>query len=259
MSGIPNVVVSSLIELGGLSEDGPAQKDQLLRQLAPFAQFRCAHWDEWDFSTREISIEQLAALIRGLVLTEQSLPEWNGGSVSSIIWTFRIYQRRAPDSADELANWIFLYSTNDFAPYGSYRSGANSIADYKAYRQLKQIRRGQSEVHAEEERHCKAIRELVKQRQHRESLTIQKARLEARQELIMELDKLTAKERLEHIAWDEEHDLTFYPEHYAEITSGEINSLDAISRDKFISKIQQRHKGCWAKLNARISTEKPRK
>ena len=258
MGGIPNNVLNSLVELGELPDGSSTERNQILKQLMPFAQFAHTHWDEWNYATDKISVEQLYKLVHGLVVAEETLPEWNGGSVTSIIWTFRAYEKRAPESADKLADWVLQHSTNDCAPYGSARAGAKSIAEYKAYRQAKQLRRAQSEKHSEAEQHCKAVRESVTQRLHQESLLIQRARAQARQELIAKLDKLTNKERLEHIAWDDEHDLTFYPENYAEVTPVEIDSLDVISHERLMSKIEQRHKGSWAKLLARIRKEKPK-
>jgi hypothetical protein len=256
MGGIPNNVLDDLVKLGELPDGSTTERNQLFKQLMPFTQFAHTHWDEWNYATDKISVEQLYNLVCGLVVAEESLPEWNGGSVSSIIWTFRAYERRAPENSDKLAEWVLQHSTNDCVPYGSARAGAKSIAEYKAYRQAKHLRRVHSEKHSEAEQHCKAVRESVTKRLHQESLLIQSARAQARQELIAKLDKLTSKERLEHIAWDDEHDLTFYPENYAEVTRVEIDSLDMISRERLISKIEQRHKGPWAKLFSTIGVEK---
>src|SRR5208283_3277291 len=107
--------------------------------------------------------------------------------------------------------------------------------------------------HSEAERHCKVIREQVTKRLHEESTLIQAARAQARQHILSQLDDLSKKERLEHIAWDDEHDLTFYPNNYADVTKDEFQSLDEISKERLVAKIKARHKGCWADLFAKIS------
>ncbi len=253
MDTIPKSVLSDLIALGKLSEGKSAERDQILNQLKPYD--RCGQLDanSWISVTEKLSVEQLSSLAHGLVFVEESLPGWNGGSVSGVIWIFQAYQKQAPANSDELANWILQHSTNNYVPYGINRGGAKSISEFKEHRKAKELNRIQSGKHAKAEQHCKRIRELVAQRQQHEVTTLQKAKAQARQELIAELDKLPIKERLEHIAWDDEHDLTFYPENYADVTRTEFNSLDEISLERLLSKLKSRHKGSWVELFAKIA------
>jgi hypothetical protein len=253
MDEIPNHVLNKLIELGELHESDDAERSQLFDQLRPFDQCGRTHANAWISATETLSVEQLSSLVRGLVLAEESLPGWNGGSVSGIIWVFRDYERRTPANADALADWILQHSTNNYVPYGTARAATQSVAEFKAYRKTRELRRVQSEQHAEAEQRCKVIRELVTRRLHQGSVAVQKAKSQARQELFDQLNNLSKTERLEHIAWDDEHDLTFYPENYADVTPAEFNSLDEITREQLISKIKLRHKGCWAELFARLA------
>ena len=181
------------------------------------------------------------------------MPGWNGGSVSGVIWVFQAYQKQAPINSDELANWILQHSTNNYVPYGTSRGSAKSVSEFKAHRKAKEFHHVQSEKHAEAEQRCKVIRELVTRRQQQEFMTLQKAKAQARQELLAQLDKLPTTERLEHIAWDDEHAVTFYPESYADVTPAEFSLLDEISYERLISKIKPRHNGCWAELFARVA------
>ena len=234
-------------------ENDSPERHQLFEALRPFDCCGRTHANAWISATEKLSAEQISSLTRGLVFAEEQLTGWNGGSVSGIIWTFRAFEQKAPEQANELANWIFKHSTNSYVPHGLNRAGAKSVEEYKAYRKAKESRRAQSEKHSEAEQHCKIIRETITQRQQNEAVLLQKARSQARSELIEKLDGLTSKERLEHIAWDDEHDLTFFPEKYSEVALSEIESLDEISRDRLISKLKQRHKGCWSELFARIT------
>jgi hypothetical protein len=253
MDEIPNPVLNDLIALGKLSENNEAERNQIFNQLKPFDRCGRMHANAWISATEKLNVEQLSTLARGLVYAEESLPGWNGGSVSGVIWVFQAYQKQAPKNSDELANWILYHSTNNYVPYGTSRGGAKSVLEFKEHRKAKELHRTQSERHAEAEHRCKVIRELVARRQQQESVMLQKAKAQARQELLAQLNKLSATERLEHIAWDDEHDLTFYPENYADVTRTEFNSLDEISHERLISKIKPRHKGCWAELFAKVT------
>ena len=254
MDEIPKSVLNDLIALGKLSESEKAARDQIFNQLKPFNRCGRTHANAWISATDKLNFEQLSSLARGLVFAEESLPSWNGGSVSSVIWVFQAYQKKAPTNSDELANWILQPSTNNYVPYGVNRLRTKSVAEFKEYRKAKEQRRIQSGKHSEAEQHCKTIRELVTERLQQEAIALQKAKAQARQELLAQLDKLPTKERLEHIAWDDEHDLTFYPENYADVMPTEFNSLDEISRERLVSKLKSRHKGCWTELFAKVAS-----
>ena len=252
MEIIPNQVLQNLIALGNLSENDSPERRQLFDALKPFDSCGRTHANAWISATEKLNAEQISSLTRGLVFAEELLPRWNGGSVSGIIWTFRAFHQKAPEQANELANWVLEHSTNNYVPHGLNRAVTKSVEEYETYRRAKESRRIQSEQYSEAEQHCKKIRETVTQRQQHEAALLQKAKAQARAELIEMLDCLTPKERLEHIAWDDEHDLTFFPEKYSEIALIEIDSLDEISRDRLVFKLKQRHKGCWSELFAGI-------
>jgi hypothetical protein len=252
MDEIPNNVLENLILLGKLSERDVVRRNQVFNLLKPFDRCGRTHANAWNSATKKLSKAQLSVLIRGLVLAEESLSGWNGGSVSGIIWVFKAYQKQAPETADKLADWILQHSTNVYVPYGTNRVGTKSVIEFQAYQKAKELRYVQSEKRAKAEQHCKTIREVVAQRQQQESVLFQKVKAQARQELLIQLNKRSITERLEHIAWDDAHDLTFYPENYADVTAEEFNLLDEISREQLILKIRSRHKGCWAKLFAKV-------
>lgn len=253
MEIIPNHVLQNLITLGNLSENDNPERRQLFDALKPFDSCGRTHANAWISATEKFDAEQTSSLIRGLVFAEEVLPGWNGGSVSGIIWAFRAFQQKAPENANALADWVLKHSTNNYVPHGLNRAGAKSVEEYEAYRRAKESRRVQSEEHSEAEQHCKKIRETVTQRQQHEVVLLQNAKAQARAKLIEQLDSLSLKERLEHIAWDDEHDLSFFPEKYSEVALTEIDSLDEVSHDRLISKLKQRHKGRWFALFARIT------
>jgi hypothetical protein len=252
MDEIPNQVLIGLAELGSLSEADNAKRDQVLARLRPFDRCGRTHANAWISAACKLTQEQLEAVIRGLVLAEASLPGWNGGSVSGIIWTFQAYQKRVPENADQLANWILQTSTNHYVPYGINRGGTKSVLEFEAYRKVKELRRTESKKHAEAERHRKKVRESVTRRLEHEATIFQKAKAQARQKLIAQLLECSITERLEHIAWDDEHDLTFYPNSFADVTLAELNSLDEVSLERLVLKLKARQKGCWAALFSKV-------
>jgi hypothetical protein len=253
MDEIPKTVLDDLMTLGKLPESEKAERNRIFSQLKPFDSCGRTHANAWISATENLNIGQLSSLARGLVYAEESLAGWNGGSVSGVIWIFKIYQKQTPENADELANWILEHSKNDFVPYGSNRAGTKSVTEFAEYRRAKEQRHIQTEKRIDAEQRCKVIRKLVARRHQQESATIQKAKAQARLELLAQLDNLPTAERLEHIAWDDEHDLTFYPERYADVTPTEFDSLDEISHERLISKIKPRLKGCWVELFTKIT------
>lgn len=58
---------------------------------------------------------------------------------------------------------------------------------------------------------------LVRQRLAQERQVLQAAHSRAHAEMIAALQGLPAKERLEHIAWDDFHSLAFYPASFAKL------------------------------------------
>ena len=77
---------------------------------------------------------------------------------------------------------------------------------------------------------------------------LQSAHSRARAELIAELQDLPAKERLEHVAWDDLHSLAFYPASFAKVERQTLEQLDGGSRKRLMDKMAARHKGGWRKL-----------
>lgn len=97
---------------------------------------------EWARHTATMSARELESLIRLLTLAEAELGGWGGGSVSSIIWLFRIYSGLDGSDADGLAEWILQQGTdNPYLPYGTQNHGARSLKELAHLREGEMILR----------------------------------------------------------------------------------------------------------------------
>jgi hypothetical protein len=252
MNDLPPAVVSDLIALGSRDTSRSGERDQLLARLKPFGRVNCLGWDRWSEAADRLREAELRNLVRGLTTAELELG-WCGGSVSGIISVYRSYESRFPDRADELADWVLARSENPYVPFGTMRAGARSVAEYRAYLSAKSRWHDESKQEQEDARRHKHIRAAVRNRLAQERRLLQAAHSRARVELTSQLQDLPIKERLEHMAWDDFHSLTFYPASYAKFDRRAFEQLDVGTRKRLIDKIAARRKGVWKKLYERLT------
>lgn len=89
-------------------------------------------WREhWTDAAQNLSLAELAALIRLLTLAETAIPGWSAGSVSPVIWLFHVYARSEGAATDTLADWVLAHALNDYLPYGTSNHGAMSLAELR--------------------------------------------------------------------------------------------------------------------------------
>jgi hypothetical protein len=247
MNDLPPAAVKDLIALGSLDDGPSAKREQLLARLKPFEKVNRLGWDCWNAVADKLRETELRNLVRGLTAVELEL-HWCGGSVASVIWVYRRYESRFPDRADELADWVLARSENPYLPFGRMRAGARSVAEFRAYLAAKARRHDESEQEQEDARQHKRIRSVVRKRLDQERRVLQAAHSRAHAEMTATLQGLPAKERLEHIAWDDFHSLAFYPASFAKVDSQTLEQLDAGTRKRLVDKIAARRKGAWKKL-----------
>jgi len=254
MNDLPPAVVNDLIVLGSLEDSPSAKRDQLLDRLKPFERVNCLGWDRWNEVADRLPETELGNLVRGLTTAELEL-HWCGGSVAGVIWVYRHYETRFPDRAEELADWVLARSENPYVPFGRMRAGARSVAEFKSYLSAKARRHDESEQEQEDARQHKRIRAAVRRRLAQERRVLQAAHSRAHAELIAQLQEVPAKERLEHIAWDDLHSLAFYPASFAKVERRTLEQLDAGSRKRLVDKIAARRKGAWKVLYEQLAEQ----
>jgi hypothetical protein len=95
----------------------------------------------WTASASTLSRDELAALVRALTIAEVILDGWTAGSVSPVIWTYRVFQLKFADQANVLADWVLSRTANEYLPYGTSNFGARSVSQLSLFRKASSERR----------------------------------------------------------------------------------------------------------------------
>ncbi len=115
-------LIQRLIVIGNAESPHEGNPEGLLDSVGPLDHINRLHWREWDLVTQALPNDDLVALVKGLTLAELH-HRWSGGSVSSVIWTFREVQRRGPELSEALADWILSRTRNPYVPFGTHNHG----------------------------------------------------------------------------------------------------------------------------------------
>jgi hypothetical protein len=109
----------------------------------------------WRKLAAELPADDLAALIRGLVLYGRA-GRRTGGSVSPVISLFRAFVERFPAHHAELAGWVVDHTSNVSEPWGSTAlRTARSLSDVRAIEAAREVDR-QASLAAEDLRRAEA-------------------------------------------------------------------------------------------------------
>jgi hypothetical protein len=95
----------------------------------------------WTASASTLSRVELEALVRALTIAGVILDGWTAGSVSPVIWTFRVFQSKFAEQADVLADWVLSRTVNQYLPYGTHNFGARSLSQLSLLRKASNERR----------------------------------------------------------------------------------------------------------------------
>lgn len=208
-----------------------------------------------DEITKVMPMEDLMALVKGLTVVERFF-NWTGGSVSSVIWTFREVERRNIKLSEELANWILARTRNPYVPFGRHNHGARSVAEYRSLQSQHQewtARRSQeirlSEEQAKKERSIKA-------QQRSEAAQVRNS--EIRKSFLKQLDLIPIEKQLEQLAFDPKYPVEFYPTRIPYQTTPEIiNNLNVETRKALFAKLKGRHRGPWQRFKQLLTKNYP--
>jgi len=75
---------------------------------------------------------------------------------------------------------------------------------------------------------------------------------ELRTALLAELEPLSAVERLDRIARDTEHPVTYYPPEYATLDPESLRAITAALRRALMNRLSDRRKGIWRALREQL-------
>jgi hypothetical protein len=239
-------LIQKLIVIG--KDDSAPEGDAaaLLDSVGHFDQINRLHWQEWDLVTQSLPNEDLVALVKGLTLAELH-HRWSGGSVSSVIWTFREIQRRGAEHSEALADWILSRTAPPYAPFGTHNHGASSLAEYRAATSVHAaaIADGLAAQESSERR----ARDEIQIRKQQKVRSAQDRRTPARALFLAKLRELSLDDQLKQLAYDQKYSVEFYPTRLADSVDATTTSLlDGETRIALLAKLKGRHRGPWRRV-----------
>lgn len=204
---------------------------------------------DWYQVARALSREECIGLIKALTVAERDLVAehdlpFGPGSVSPVIWLYRYLLESTGDDFTELRDWIRRHTDNRYLP-----GAPASMADY--HRQLAQDEAARRQREQAEEAAAIARRMAHEKEQVKRAASRLRYR-ELRTALLAELEPLSAVERLDRIARDTEHPVTYYPPEYATLDPESLRAITAALRRALMNRLSDRRKGIWRALREQL-------
>jgi hypothetical protein len=231
---VPSHVLKDLTALGE-ANDAQRADSSILARLAGFDWVNRVSCNAWTAAVSGLTGSDLERLTRGLVIAEEQI-NWVGGSVSGAIWVFHALQAKDQSACEDLADWCLRYSTNPYIPFGSYRGGCRSLEGYGEFVENRSRRRNRAQQERALAEEHRAMREWLRVREHRRTLTIQKADSEARSTLMTEMALLDPVHRLRLIALDDLHPPDYYPPEFFSTDASFLSGLKPQELDALLTK-----------------------
>ncbi len=208
------------------------------------------HWSDWHVALEGRPVNDLINLVRGLTLTEKR-NRWLGGSVAGGIWVFQLVEKKDPNAAELLADWVLGHTENSWMPFGGQNYGAGSLAQFREIQgnRDKIISNGIARD-AEIEAEAKADREQQRiERQH----VAEDRNSSKREAFIHELGQKNIRDQSEQLANDEYYSVGYYPTRCARLaTSDLLESLPCATRLALARKLKGRKRGPWGSFKQRL-------
>ena len=243
---LSSAVLTRFIEFGKSLGVEPRQRPSPPAPLAKMGWVNTAHRTELEPIADSLALADLQALIKALVILEAHF-NWIGGSVAASITLFRVYERRNPVGALDLANWILKNrGRNDYLPFGS-STHARNLEEWNLEKALKQKQRQDREAQQKEQRVQSLLR--VKKRAADHSSRVQKGRERGarRDAAIKSILSLPLVRRLESLARDWPFPLESFPTSEVPVAREILTQLDTESRLQLVGRIGRR-RGFWGRL-----------
>ena len=196
---IPTEAIQTLMTLG-LTNPGP-ERDRLLANVNAWEFVNRLHWNDWEPILEPLNAAGHEALGKGLVVAEETR-HWCCGSVAAAIWVYRALERKFPEAADALADWMLAHSSNPWVPFGRDRGSARSIVECRSSLETWRERKERIEDIELGRTELKAAKEGVRKRVSMYREQVQHATSTVRAAFIRTIEGLSPAARLEHLAWD---------------------------------------------------------
>jgi hypothetical protein len=230
---IPITTIDELLRIGRSEQlDEPHVFDSLAH-ATDLRKLNTVYWTDWEAATTSLNDEDMVALIKALTVMDNRVAV--GGSVAGVIWVYNFLERRNPERAHSLDEWIKSRTPNPYADFATRRKWNAGAGDRQKVHQARQ----------DEERR-KAVERKAEQLAAQMQQSNQ-ARAE-RTKTLTELQPLRAGERILRIAEKGEHPPEYFPEPWANLTNDELRTFGAAGRNQVIQWLSQARKGPWRRL-----------
>jgi hypothetical protein len=250
MGEISSAVIHLLVGLGRVEDIGDPAAKPIWAELGLHDQVNRESPAGWHAACESLSLEDHEALIRGLVLAEESL-SWLGGSVAGAIWVFRSFVQRAKDRRDELASWCLTHTSNYYVPFGTYNHGARTMEEYETACarefELRNYRHEEIKKAEQEAREWRATRKAQVER------ACVKRKNGYRKSFLEELQAKNLSEQISLAAFDCEYPINWYPTRVAGACRGEVlAALEPEIRAALLERLRGKQHVPWLVLKKRI-------
>jgi hypothetical protein len=244
---LSKAIIDLLLEIGRTTDFDGADVHRQLSRVAGYGWIDTRTPNEWRSAVSALSSSDIVLLAKTLALAEREF-QWSGGSVSAVIWVFRVLAERDVRLSEVLADWILPRTTNPYVPFGHSNLGATSMQDYETRLRRRKERRAAAQQEAEAAAEGRRAQRIAAQH-HRAQRHA--ARSQARREFLAELMQHTASDRLALIARDT-RPLTFFPDACAEVDDGTLHRLGVDTREAVLQRLVRVRTGPWKTLRQRL-------
>ena len=239
-----NRIIQELISFGYYLEIDSSASTECFTYLERYDWLNRQSPQFWYSIAEGLVVPDLEALIKALAMAETQFC-WRGGSVSAVIWTFKVYQEKENINSERLADWLLARTPNSYVPFGTQNFGARSIDEYRkcrdAWNERKCLRHQEIMLEQEEARK----RKEGKRRRGLEREKEQRANNIVRREYLTWFTSLSQVEQLKVIARDDTHTVDYFPVECAITADGILRQLDTEDRMALINRLIDRRKGPW--------------
>lgn len=202
----------------------------------------------WLNLINDMGIKDLEYLIKGLTQVEKHL-QWGASSVASVIWLYRLYEKKYAQGNSNLADWILRNTNNCYLPFGTMNRGGHSVKECNEIRNRQWLNQRQKELKDQEDsKQRKIIRAeqiILYNKLHQEKAIERRKYLS----IFTNLDKL---EQLKIIAYDKDRPVDYYPIECTRIGNEVLSKLGKTEKNVLIDRLSNRRKGEWAEFYKRL-------
>ena len=123
--------LQELIRMG--KEESCADLPLILERFPEYASgnFTRQRPEYWYAVAVPLTVFEIEALIVTLTIADHDLPSFRSGSVSPVIWLYKILIQKTGQPCERLEDWVLAHTNNDYLPWGTSNHGAKSLQEFK--------------------------------------------------------------------------------------------------------------------------------